>query len=294
MSPHGVPPGRLAPPGGAGCLTRRHSGGWAGQSWGTGAGRGPWAGLGGHCISQALLGHCEHKPPNKRQPRPLLPAPSTPPGDHGAGTFQQQCSSAWGGAPTWDPAGGRGWAAMLTLSYLIARCAGASRWASRWPLQVTGWGQTPVGVGGHRCPLRGPRGGCDSPRPQCPLWVQTGPVCGDTTEDSQLPSCSQESGGLETGGFPGHTAPGGEEPRPLAPGPPSPTWALGLSFPHPVQQVGGSEARRTELWAWGRIFLEQMGVAAAARVPGARLLRSPGVDSGRGQGPGRPAGRWLW
>lgn len=169
-----VPPGQPVPPGGAGLLSSRHSGDWAGQSWrpleapgaravrfwGTRVGRGPWEGLVGPCISQPLPGHCEHKPPNKSQPRPLLRAPSPPPGDHGAGTFQRSAPRRGGGAPTWDSAGGRGRAAMLTLSYLIARCAGASRWASRWPLQVTGWGQTPAGVGGHLCPLRGSRSWC--------------------------------------------------------------------------------------------------------------------------------------
>lgn len=61
------------------------------------------------------------------------------------------------GSPTWSCAGRRGWAVMLTLSYLITRSAGSIRWASRWHRQVTGWGQgqTPRWVGGRASvPLR--------------------------------------------------------------------------------------------------------------------------------------------
>ncbi|XP_059991658.1 serine/threonine-protein kinase LMTK1 isoform X1 [Lagenorhynchus albirostris] len=67
------------------------------------------------------------------------------------GTFQHQCASVGGpaciagsrlgsggpvlGSPTWSCAGRRGWAVMLTLSYLITRSAGSIRWASRWHRQ---------------------------------------------------------------------------------------------------------------------------------------------------------------
>ncbi|XP_057569848.1 serine/threonine-protein kinase LMTK1 [Hippopotamus amphibius kiboko] len=66
-------------------------------------------------------------------------------------TFQQQYASVGGpactagsrlgsggpvlGSPAWSRAGGRGWAAMLTLSYLIARSAGSVWRASRWHRQ---------------------------------------------------------------------------------------------------------------------------------------------------------------
>lgn len=81
------------------------------------------------------------------------------------GTFQHQRASVGGpacavgsclGSPTWSCTGGRGWATMLTLSYLIARCAGSIWRASRWQRQVTswGWGQAPRGGGGHLCPLQ--------------------------------------------------------------------------------------------------------------------------------------------
>ena len=43
---------------------------------------------------------------------------------------------------------------MLTLSYLIARCAGSIWQASRWQRQVTSWaGAKPLGVGVGICAL---------------------------------------------------------------------------------------------------------------------------------------------
>lgn len=65
------------------------------------------------------------------------------------------------GGQCWAPRLERGWGkglgAMLTLSYLITRCAGRIQRASRWHRQVMGWGQGQalMGVDGHLCPLQG-------------------------------------------------------------------------------------------------------------------------------------------
>lgn len=96
----------------------------------------------------------ENKAPNKGQPPRLVPTPSSPPGEHGAQSSPapvrpggRAClhrglppsREARAGLPHLELCWARGWAAMLTVSYLIARAAGVIWGVSRWPCQVMGW-----------------------------------------------------------------------------------------------------------------------------------------------------------
>lgn len=180
------------------------------------------------------------------------------------GTFQHQRASVGGpacaagsclGSPTWSCTGGRGWATMLTLSYLIARCAGSIRWASRWQRQVTswgwGWGQAPGGGGRHLCPLQSPTWDYRARRVvlMAPGWS---PGEGESLVDL-VPS-----GSIVSGCSPGQVrrdTPEGSQPPPRSRGNrgPEKAGALGLST------GGGTQAS----WLPGRLPVHGGGPTAA-------------------------------
>lgn len=220
----------------------------------------PWGWEWGPVEVSPSPGHGRNKAPNKGQPRPLPPVPSSLPGEHGAQNIPapvrlggraclhgDSCLVSGGpglGTPV-ELAGSRGREAMLTLSYVIACSAGTIRRAARRHRQVWagGWGQVCWGVDGAVVGTPGPPGRAHGPWegeasqgmlpavPRlCPLWVgtRTGVACSGLWGRRRVP-----------GGTKGQR----KNLGPLAPGPATcphrgcalglslPTWAVGLWAP---------------------------------------------------------------
>lgn len=129
--------------------TRQAVLGFPGRPWGQSeeilgarAGAGPGVGLEGHRISHPSLFAVRTGPQTRASCGPSSRRPLTS-RDHGARTFQRPRSG--GRAACTRSRGelcpGKGPGRMLTLPYLLARCAGAIWGASGGPRQVKGWGR---------------------------------------------------------------------------------------------------------------------------------------------------------